>query len=454
MDINLAACPESCAMFAMAAIVLIVLSIFKADYFRPQVLYFLVQMIMLGIAYLKIVPAMTDFKLNTWLVWGGGMAAFIGGACLAEMVWDAKGGARMPSSISLHAAYSWQTHFLVSFLAFGYFFIGVIGVVSVAGNLVLLTDNPSAWLAGKDSPVLKYADFFTSGAMVVGLYAVASFKSMNPVRWVRNASRFMVVFTIALSFMTFPSRGINMLCFGFVLLLFNYMHGRFTWRSIMVVGLFVLVFFVFVASIKGQYGEVSADDLMDNKMAKSVMLLPYMYVANNYWNLDYAFNRPSDAFEHEWTYGIDAFYGLTHLLQIGDGLQSSFGWDTPFNESVAKIPTLNTIPYLWDAYKDFGYLGLFFEPFFFGLLFGWLYRRMAVAKTPMSILMMCMFSMWIILWNFTTGYKQSMYWVWAFFFVLVCMLSSGNGLLPAKVVSADVVTQKDDGNREVSGQSE
>ena len=79
---------------------------------------------------------------------------------------------------------------------------------------------------------------------------------------------------------------------------------------------------------------------------------------------------------------------------------------------------------------------------------------MAVAKTPMSILMMCMFSMWIILWNFTTGYKQSMYWVWAFFFVLVCMLSSGNGLLPAKVVSADVVTQKDDGNREVSGQSE
>ena len=238
MDINLAACPESCVMFSLAAIVLLVLSTRRSDYFRPAVLYFLVQMVMLGVAYLKLVPAMTDFRYTTWLVWGGGMAAFIGGAVLAEMAWVSKGGARMPETLSLQGKYSWPTHFCLSFLAFAYFFIGVAGVVSVAGNLVLLTGNPSFWLSG-DSPALKYADYFTSGAMVVGLFGVASFKSINPVRWVRYASRGMVAFTIVLSFLTFPSRGINMLCIGFIFLLYNYLHRRFSWKLIMVAVAFV-----------------------------------------------------------------------------------------------------------------------------------------------------------------------------------------------------------------------
>ena len=197
----------------------------------------------------------------------------------------------MPETLSLQGKYSWPTHFCLSFLAFAYFFIGVAGVVSVAGNLVLLTGNPSFWLSG-DSPALKYADYFTSGAMVVGLFGVASFKSINPVRWVRYASRGMVVFTIVLSFLTFPSRGINMLCIGFIFLLYNYLHRRFSWKLILVAVAFVLVFFVAVASLKGQYGGSSTDDLMNNGMVKTVALLPYMYVANNYWNLDSAFNKP------------------------------------------------------------------------------------------------------------------------------------------------------------------
>lgn len=441
-------------MFALAAVTLLLVSLFKSDFFRPSVLYFLVQMVMLGVAYLKFLPAMTDFRLNTWLVWGGGMAAFIGGSVLTEMVWASKGGPRLPDKITLHGEYSWETHFLVSFLAFAYFMIGVVGVVSVAGNLVLLTDKPSFWLSGKDSPVLKFADYFTSGAMVVGLFAVASFKAMNPVRWVRNASRFMVVLTMVLSFMTFPSRGINMLCLGIVLLLYNYLHGRFTWKILAVIAVFVLAFFVLVASLKGQYGESSTQDLMENKMVKTVALLPYMYVANNYWNLDYAFNRNSDVFEHEWTYGVDAFYGVTHLLKIGDGLQTSFGWDTPFNESIVKVEGLNTVPYLWDVYKDFGTVGLFFVPFFFGILFTWLYRHMAQVKSPLGILVMCVFLMWIILWNFTTGYKQSMYWVWIGFFTLVCTLSTGKGILPSKSPLPQVVAQKDNADDYVAGYGE
>lgn len=158
-------------------------------------------------------------------------------------------------------------------------------------------------------------------------------------------------------------------------------------------------------------------------------MLLYKYVANDYWNLDYAFNRTSDIPEHEWTYGIDAFFGITYLMHIGDGIQQSFGWDSPYNESVVKCTGLNTIPYLWDAYKDFGLPGIFLLPFTFGMLFTFSCHRMAVAKTPLTLLLTSTFMMWIILWNFTTGYKQSMYWVWMFFFFFVCTVSSGRPVL-------------------------
>jgi hypothetical protein len=461
MEAVLAAYPETCVLFTLATVVLLVVSLLKVDYFFPPVLYFLVQTLMLGVAYLKLDPAMTDFHLNTWLVWGGGMVAFIGGSILTQIIWATKGGSAMPSQITLNREYSWPTHFCASFLAFAYFFIGVIGVISVAGNFVLLTEQPAYWVSGRSSPVLKYSDFFTSGAMVVGLFGVASFKSINPVRWVRNASRFMVVFTMILSFMTFPSRGINMLCIGFLLMLYNYLHGRFTWKTSGVILAFALAFFIGVAFLKGQYNDWNSFMAVNKKtqdftekVARKLTQLPYLYISNNYWNLDYAFNRPSDAYEHEWTYGIDAFYGVTHLLRMGDGLQDSFGWDTPFNQSVSKKVHLNTIPYLWDAYKDFGVVGLFFEPFLFGILITWCYRRMASSKTPIFLLFECMFVLWIFLWSFTTGYKQSMYWAWMTFFVIVCSMSSGKGVLPFNRLPVNVIPEKDDCDDNVSGQGE
>ena len=228
------------------------------------------------------------------------MFCFMAGCFLVDFAWRSSGGPPLQSKLKLHGEYDWVCHFFLSFLAFAYFLVGVVGVIGIAGNLVLLTEDPSRWLSGKDCKVLKYADFFTSGAMVVGLFAVASFKSMNPVRWVRNASRFMVVFTIVLSFMTYPSRGINMLCLGMLVIQFNYFRGRFSWRAIPVATVFICVFFVVVASLKGQYGSY---DITDERKTKEMALLLYKYVANNYWNLDYAFNRLSDIPEYEWTYG-------------------------------------------------------------------------------------------------------------------------------------------------------
>lgn len=133
------------------------------------------------------------------------------------------------------------------------------------------------------------------------------------------------------------------------------------------------------------------------------------------------------------------------------------------------IPTINTIPYLWDAYKDFGLPGIFLLPFFFGVLFTFCYHKMAIAKSPFMLLLTATFMMWIILWNFTTGYKQSMYWVWMFFFFFVCTVSSGRtiltrekdddsldcdkSVLPLHSLIADEISEQDCGQQEVTGKS-
>lgn len=430
--------PESVLFFFVGLATLILASFFKKNLFSPPLLYVLVQSIMLGIAYLKLMPAMTDFHLNTWLVWGGGLISFLSGCFLIYLLMRYYGNTpSLPEKLSLSDSYSWKKHFFLSLLAFAFFMYGVFGVISIAGNMVLLTRNPSFWLASKESPVLAYAFFFTSSPMVVGLFGVASFKSYNPIRWIRNISKIMCLITIALSFMTYPSRGVNLMCVGFLFVLANYLFKRITWKIAAFIVALVLVFFVGVASLKGQYGEM---DVTNNKLVKEVALLPYKYIANNYWNLDYAFNKFSDAPDHSWTYGIDAFYGITQIMSIGGGLQTSFGWDSPFNESVEKVVTLNTIPYLWDAYKDFGYPGIFLVPFFWGCLFTFLYKKLPSAKTPMALLFHSSFCFWIILWNFTTGYKQAMYIIWFIFFFFICSLSRGkktllpaNGSLPKEV---------------------
>lgn len=242
------------------------------------------------------------------------------------------------------------------------------------------------------------------------------------------------------------------MCVGFLFVLANYLFKRINWKTASVIIAFILLFFVGVASVKGQYGEM---DVTDNRVFKEVALLPYKYIANNYWNLDYAFNRSSDVPEHSWTYGIDAFYGITQLMFIGTGLQASFGWDSPFNESVVKVGGLNTIPYLWDAYKDFGYPGIFLVPFFWGFLFTFLYKKMPMAKTPLALLFHTTFTFWIILWNFTTGYKQAMYIIWFIFFFFVCTVSyRKKTFLPADQIISEEVCPENNGNHDIAAECE
>lgn len=416
--------PESSALFLLFVGYLIAVLVKRDDLMKPVHVYCLSQMALLGIAYLKMSKAMTDFHLVTWLFWGGALASFFAGCTLLDWVWKTKDGTLLQFPLKNRPAYDWNKHIALTFVAFCFFLIGVFGVISIAGNFILFTEHPGEWM-GKDPKVGGLAIYFCSSPMVVGLFGVAAFKAWNPVKRLRVIARLMIPVTIALSFMTFPNRGTTFVCVGILFVLYNYLHKK---LSFLVVGIFavvLLVAFVTIAMLRDQYSDNSAGAIaMD-----SALDLPYKYVSNNYWNFDYALNPPADRPRGDFTYGVDALFGIDELAHIGSSIRTSLGWDSPYNESVEKVTGLNTVLYVWDAYKDFGVPGVILLPFFFGFLFTYIYRRMAVAGTPRPLLFHSMFIFWILLWSFTTGYKQPMYWIWIIFFYMIPWLCTKKNLL-------------------------
>lgn len=411
--------PESAVLFLLALVYLIIVLCRRDDLMKPMNVYCLSQMSLLGIAYLKLNRAMTDFRLTTWLFWGGALVSFFAGCLLLDWAWRACGGPVLHSPLNPSKSYDWGKHVALCFVAFGFFLIGVFGVISIAGNFILFTEHPGLWM-GKNPKAGSLAIYFCSSPMVVGLFGVAAFKAWNPSRKLRIISRVMIPVTIALSFMTFPNRGTTFICVGILFVLYNYLHRK---LSFLVVGIFsavLLVAFVAIAMLRDQY----SDNSVNGAVLGSALDLPYKYIANNYWNFDYALNPPSDRPRGNFTYGVDALFGIDDLVHIGSAIRTSNGWDSPYNESAEKVTGLNTVLYVWDAYKDFGVPGVILLPLFFGFLFTYIYRKMAVARTPGPLLFHSMFVFWILQWSFTTGYKQPMYWIWIMFFLLIPALCS------------------------------
>ena len=94
--------PESSVMFTLALVALVLVSIFKEDFFRPSTLFFLVQMVMLGVSYLQFLPMMSDFNYSTWLVWGGGMFCFLVGCFVTDFAWKSAGGPPLQKKLEVH----------------------------------------------------------------------------------------------------------------------------------------------------------------------------------------------------------------------------------------------------------------------------------------------------------------------------------------------------------------
>jgi len=199
----------------------------------------------------------------------------------------------------------------------------------------------------------------------------------------------------------YPGRGPIFISIASLVVIWNYFKKKIS-AKILLLGIIILIgAFIAVAQAREQYGSSSVQSLAIDK----VMLLPYTYIANNYWNLDNALNPQVPRAEHPSTYGLDHF--VAPIPFFGRSLREAFGWDNMFSKSIVKLRGVNTVNYLWDVYKDFGGVGVAFIPFFWGVLITWLYMRLRTTL-QMRFLLLYSFAITMVgLWWFCIWYKLS-----------------------------------------------
>lgn len=430
--------PVSSALFFVVAFCLFQSWWLKKDFFSPPTVYCFSQCITLGIAYLQLDYAMSDFKPLTWMIWIGALVAFFGGSALARLAAKQKGCSVCIAEVHELGGYNWNLHVLLSFVPFLLFLVGIYGIVLTAGNLLLLTGNPAKYMT-KDADFGYFALLFCSSPLIVLLFGVAAFKKFNPHRFTRNISRFMVFFTIVIGLLAYPNRGTIFFSIGILIILYNYLHKRISPLWIVLCIAFAAAAFMAISSLRDQYNGNS----VENMAADAAMSLPYKYVSNNYWNLDYAVNPPNDREYHPHTYGIDFFFGLFEYLRVSGSFRNSFRWDGLFNERIEKVHGLNTASYLWEVYKDLYFPGVFILPFLCGLGLSILHLRLCCSFTPRRIMFYAFFIYVIGWWFFTPVYKQGHYWLWLLMIYFISTVSGscrvGMSRLPAESPEAQEV---------------
>ena len=385
--------------FTIAFLCLFEASIFKKDFFSPARVYIFTQSLTLGVAYLQLYPAMTDFHILTWAVFLGGMLSFVMGCYTVKLVFNIKPSVSN-NKFAYFENYRWNWHIFFAFIIFLTFLLPAKKNFDFAGGIPLFSPKLGEIISEKAISIVGYYSYLLALApLTVILFGVASFSSVNPNRYLRYFSRFMTVLQIVALILFCPARNFIFIPIATLVIMWNYFKKNIS-AKILLLGIVIFIgAFVAIALARGQYGSNSIENLVIDK----VIELPYYYIANNFWNLDYALNPQITSAGHPPTYGLDHF--VAQIPFIGGSVRNAFGWDDILNKSITKISKYNSVSYLWDVYKDFGGMGVAFVPFFWGILIMWLYMRL---KINLQMRFMLLYSFAIIMvgfWWFNIWYK-------------------------------------------------
>lgn len=392
----------------------------KKDFFHPTYFYAFCQCVTLAISYLKISPTMTDFKPTTWFAWLGAMAAFFLGSFAYYLV--------CPRTVELDKKlvsengrrYNWKLHFVLSIVFVLAYIAGAMVIVQTMGGFYLLSIGHKTLQTSVSAPTIASV-IFASSPFVVATLMIASFKSINPHRMIRIVSFLLALGVIVFSVCVYPGRNALFLCLGVSFIMFHYLKRRIPVKVITLVIVLAISSFIGVGLLRSQYGS----DSLEGVGLKYVMLLPYNYIANNYWNMDYAMNPPTDREIHPFTYGLDMAAAPIEYMRSATPMRTSYGWDNEFNKRIMKENGFNTVNYLWEVYKNFGIGGCVLFPFFVSFLMSFLYERMKIWCRPQMFVLMAI-SIYHVGWSFfAAGFKSGFVWIWVYIIVLMHLICSG-----------------------------
>lgn len=168
----------------------------------------------------------------------------------------------------------------------------------------------------------------------------------------------------------------------------------------------IVIAVMIVMIMKRNYAPGYLNDIFEMKNSNLPMFVqyPYIYIANNYANFNCLVEQVTDH-----TMGIRMAFPLFALT----GLK----FVSPFREWLIQPvyltkTELNTLTIIYDAYYDFGLIGVIL----FGLLLGWicsfLNKKMKHDKNPVIYLFGGQIAMYVVLSFFSTWFSVPTTWFW------------------------------------------
>lgn len=167
--------------------------------------------------------------------------------------------------------------------------------------------------------------------------------------------------------------------------------------------------------IRRNYGDGYLNDIFEMKNENLPMAIqyPYMYVANNYANFNCMTQQLT---EHSW--GLKMLFPVFALT----GLKFVFPELIAFPVFITKTE-LNTLTIIYDAFYDFGVVGVFVFGVVLGLVCAYITRKIKKNKNPIIYLFYGQIAMYLVLSFFSTWFSIPTTWFWfavtAFLYLIV-----------------------------------
>lgn len=191
--------------------------------------------------------------------------------------------------------------------------------------------------------------------------------------------------------------------FAVLLAAFTYISLQRTFHPIYLLGLLAVLIPVYlVLTVARSHDVAYLNGIFEMKYEKMPIFItqPYMYIANNYDN----FNCLVEALP-EHSLGLKSLFPLWALT----GLKFFFPQLIQFPIYVNK-KELTTLTMFYDAYYDFGWIGVLFLSCLLGAAAYFLTEKLREMKNPIGYLLYAQFASYMMLSFFTTWFSNTTTW--------------------------------------------
>lgn len=232
------------------------------------------------------------------------------------------------------------------------------------------------------------------------------------VLYVRVAERWTKLRIIVLAMGNFLAVGIPILCVsrfqllfavGFAAVVYLMLYRHISWK--MIVGFIVIILPVYVLLTVARRHDIEyLNGIFEMKNSNMPIFItqPYIYVANNYENFNcMVCQLPS------FSMGLRMLFPVFALT----GLKFVFPQVTAFTLYTTK-EELTTVTLFYDAYYDFGIIGIVMLAFTLGSVASWMTRWIDSKNNPIAYLFYGQIAIYLGLSFFTTWFSNPTTWFW------------------------------------------